>query len=65
MWLTSLDVGDGASRCVFARSVPHIDPDKAKCDGPSALPMHRLGERLAQAKRVDDPVKSFAKIEID
>jgi hypothetical protein len=29
------------------------------------LPMHRLGERLAQAKRVDDPVKSFAKIEID
>jgi 2-dehydro-3-deoxyphosphooctonate aldolase (KDO 8-P synthase) len=43
----------------------HPDPDKAKCDGPSALPMHRLVELLAQAKQVDDLVKSFAKIVID
>lgn len=43
----------------------HPDPGKAKCDGPSALPLHRLEELLAQAKQVDDLVKSFQSIEID
>lgn len=43
----------------------HPDPDTAKCDGPSALPLHRLEELLSQAKQVDDLVKSFQTIEID
>lgn len=42
----------------------HPDPDNAKCDGPSALPLHKLEELLVQAKAVDDLVKSFAPIEI-
>lgn len=43
----------------------HPDPDKAKCDGPSALPLDRLEELLSQAKQVDDLVKSFQSIEIE
>ena len=42
----------------------HPDPDKAKCDGPSALPLDKLEELLVQAKAVDDLVKSFKPIEI-
>lgn len=42
----------------------HPDPDKAKCDGPSALPLNRLEPFLTQMKAVDDLVKSFAPIEI-
>lgn len=37
----------------------HPDPDQAKCDGPSALPLHALEAYLAQMKAVDDLVKSF------
>ncbi len=40
------------------------DPDKAKCDGPSALPFDKLEEFLTQAKAVDDLVKAFALVEI-
>jgi len=40
------------------------DPDKAKCDGPSALPFNKLEEFLAQAKAVDDLVKSMKPIRI-
>lgn len=40
------------------------DPDKAKCDGPSALPFDKLEEFLVQAKAVDDLVKSIALIQI-
>ena len=36
----------------------HPDPDNAKCDGPSALPLHLLEAFLAQVKAVDDLVKS-------
>ncbi len=36
----------------------HPDPDNAKCDGPSALPLHLLEPFLAQVKAVDDLVKS-------
>lgn len=43
----------------------HPDPDKAKCDGPSALPLDKLEALLTQAKAVDDLVKSFAPIVID
>ncbi|RYF35004.1 MAG: 3-deoxy-8-phosphooctulonate synthase, partial [Comamonadaceae bacterium] len=37
----------------------HPDPDNAKCDGPSALPLDKLEPFLAQVKAVDDLVKSF------
>ena len=37
----------------------HPDPDKALCDGPSALPLHALRPYLEQMKAIDDLVKSF------
>lgn len=40
------------------------DPDKAKCDGPSALPFNKLEEFIAQAKAVDDLVKSMKLVDI-
>ena len=40
------------------------DPDKAKCDGPSALPYNKLEEFIAQAKAVDDLVKSMSLVDI-
>ncbi|PIG08681.1 3-deoxy-8-phosphooctulonate synthase [Comamonas sp. 26] len=43
----------------------HPDPDKAKCDGPSALPLDKLEPFLAQVKAVDDLVKSFEPLVID
>jgi 2-dehydro-3-deoxyphosphooctonate aldolase (KDO 8-P synthase) len=42
----------------------HRDPDNAKCDGPSALPLDKLEDLLIQAKAVDDLVKGFETIEI-
>ena len=42
----------------------HPDPDKAKCDGPSALPLDKLEPFLAQIKAIDDLVKSFAPLDI-
>jgi len=43
----------------------HPDPDNAKCDGPSALPLAKLEAFLTQVKAVDDLVKSFPRIIID
>ena len=43
----------------------HPDPDNAKCDGPSALPLAMLEAFLTQVKAVDDLVKSFPRVEID
>lgn len=40
------------------------DPDKAKCDGPSALPYAKLEEFLVQAKAVDDLIKSMSLVNI-
>lgn len=40
------------------------DPDKAKCDGPSALPFNKLEEFLKQAKAVDDVVKGMDLVQI-
>lgn len=37
----------------------HPDPDRALCDGPSALPLEQLGEFLARVQRLDALVKSF------
>ena len=41
------------------------DPDKAKCDGPSALPYNKLEEFLTQAKAIDDLVKSMDLVDIE
>ncbi|NQZ13947.1 MAG: 3-deoxy-8-phosphooctulonate synthase [Alphaproteobacteria bacterium] len=40
------------------------DPDKAKCDGPSALPFDKLEEFLSQAKAVDDLVKAMDLVDV-
>lgn len=42
----------------------HPDPDNAKCDGPSALPLDKLEPFLAQIKTLDDVVKNFSALEI-
>ena len=43
----------------------HPDPDKALCDGPSALPLAQLEPFLQQVKAVDDLVKSLPPLQID
>ena len=43
----------------------HPDPDTAKCDGPSALPLHLLEPFLAQMKTIDDAVKALPHLAID
>jgi 2-dehydro-3-deoxyphosphooctonate aldolase (KDO 8-P synthase) len=43
----------------------HPDPNKAKCDGPSALPLAKLEPFLTQLKQLDDLVKSFAPLDIE
>ena len=42
----------------------HENPDKARCDGPSALPLALLEDFLIRVKAVDDLVKSFAPLSI-
>jgi 2-dehydro-3-deoxyphosphooctonate aldolase (KDO 8-P synthase) len=42
----------------------HPDPDKARCDGPSALPLYQLEPFLEQVKAIDDTVKSLPKLYI-
>ena len=42
----------------------HPDPDRARCDGPSALPLHLLEPFLSQVKSVDDLIKSQPPLEI-
>jgi 2-dehydro-3-deoxyphosphooctonate aldolase (KDO 8-P synthase) len=42
----------------------HPDPDNARCDGPSALPLDTLEPFLVQMKAVDDLVKGFPTLEI-
>lgn len=42
----------------------HPDPDSAKCDGPSALPLKVLEAFLSQLKAMDDLMKSLQPIEI-
>jgi 2-dehydro-3-deoxyphosphooctonate aldolase (KDO 8-P synthase) len=43
----------------------HPDPDHAKCDGPSALPLDKLEPLLTQLKALDDLTKSFQPLHID
>lgn len=42
----------------------HPDPDKARCDGPSALPLNKLEPFLAQLKALDELIKSFEPLDI-
>ncbi|MNT25412.1 2-dehydro-3-deoxyphosphooctonate aldolase [compost metagenome] len=42
----------------------HPDPDRAMCDGPSALPLDRLEPFLTQLKTLDDVVKSLPPLHI-
>lgn len=42
----------------------HPDPDQARCDGPSALPLDQLRPFLTQMKAVDDLVKSLPELDI-
>jgi 2-dehydro-3-deoxyphosphooctonate aldolase (KDO 8-P synthase) len=42
----------------------HRDPDHARCDGPSALPLAALEPFLTQIKAVDDLVKGFPELDI-
>ncbi|MDP8033481.1 3-deoxy-8-phosphooctulonate synthase [Pasteurella atlantica] len=41
----------------------HPEPNKAKCDGPSALPLSALEPFVAQMKAIDDLVKSFPELD--
>lgn len=43
----------------------HPDPQKARCDGPSALPLSQLEPFLQQVKAVDDLVKSLPPLHIE
>lgn len=42
----------------------HPEPDNALCDGPSALPLNKLKDFLAQINDLDQMVKSFTPLEI-
>ena len=43
----------------------HPNPDKARCDGPSALPLDQLEAFLTQVKAIDDVVKAMPTLEIN
>lgn len=43
----------------------HPDPNNAKCDGPSALPLAQLKPFLEQIKAVDELVKSLPELDIN
>lgn len=42
----------------------HPNPDQARCDGPSALPLELLEPFLSQIKIIDDIVKNLPELEI-
>ena len=42
----------------------HPDPNTARCDGPSALPLDQLEAFLTQVKTIDDVVKAMPALEI-
>lgn len=58
------------TRAVLAIGVAGIfieayeNPDKAKCDGPSALPFDKLEQFITQAKAVDECVKNMDLVDI-
>ncbi|MNT45928.1 2-dehydro-3-deoxyphosphooctonate aldolase [compost metagenome] len=40
----------------------HPNPNEAKCDGPSALPLSKVEPFLQQMKALDDLIKSFPEL---
>lgn len=42
----------------------HPDPDQAKCDGPSALPLNKLEGFLSSMKALDDLVKNMPELDL-
>lgn len=42
----------------------HPEPDKALCDGPSALPLDKLKPFLEQIKAVDDLIKNLPELDV-
>lgn len=42
----------------------HPNPDQAKCDGPSALPLNLLEPFLIQVKAIDETVKALPELDI-
>ncbi|MCC4265390.1 3-deoxy-8-phosphooctulonate synthase [Oceanimonas baumannii] len=42
----------------------HPNPEQARCDGPSALPLAKLEPFLAQLKALDDLIKGFEPLDI-
>ena len=43
----------------------HPEPDRAKCDGPSALPLDKLEPFLIQMQAVDNLVKQLPELTIE
>ena len=41
----------------------HPEPNQAKCDGPSALPLNVLEGFVGQMKAIDDLVKSLPQLD--
>jgi len=57
--VTDLALAGTATRIAGLFLESHPNPEKAKCDGPSALPLNKLSGFLEQIKAVDDLVKSL------
>lgn len=57
--VTDLALAGTATRIAGLFLESHPNPEKAKCDGPSALPLHLLKDFLYQVKSVDELVKSL------
>ncbi|GAB7268626.1 hypothetical protein DZS_00180 [Dickeya ananatis] len=41
----------------------HPEPNSARCDGPSALPLDKLEPFLQQMKAIDELVKNFPELD--
>jgi len=57
--VTDLALAGVATRIAGLFLESHPNPNEAKCDGPSALPLRLLEDFLYQVKSVDDVVKSL------
>ncbi|MEP0177289.1 MAG: 3-deoxy-8-phosphooctulonate synthase [Paraglaciecola sp.] len=57
--ITDLALAGMATRIAGLFLEAHPNPDQAKCDGPSALPLAKLEGFLSQVKAVDEVVKAL------
>jgi 2-dehydro-3-deoxyphosphooctonate aldolase (KDO 8-P synthase) len=62
--LVDLTMAGVATRLAALFVEAHPDPNNAKCDGPSALPLDQLGDYLERVDELDKLVKSRAKLVI-